>query len=68
MTGKWFYTPQGEPALYQHGNHIWDREVSVCLYWEENGWWFSMKDRAPAFYVGGRWVCSLDGEPAYYAG
>jgi hypothetical protein len=38
MSGdRWLYTPQGAPAYYQQGDHLYSAKTYTCEYFEDNG-------------------------------
>ena len=66
MAEKWYHTPQGQPALYRQGKHLYAAKDGKRLYWEQNGWWYLMEGGAAAYYLH-NWVYTQQEQPAFYS-
>ena len=62
----WYYTPKGQPAVYQEGQYLYDQS-GACLYWEQDGWWFAMDGGTAAYFRDKNWLFTPSGAPAFYS-
>ena len=65
MAKKWYFNPEGQPALFRLGNYIYRAEDNKCLYWEQGGSWHEVEGGGVAYYIRGDRVYAPDGRATF---
>ncbi len=67
MADRWLYTQAGKPAFYQQGKYLYSADTSVCVLWEQDGWYYEMNGGKPAYWRRENWLYAADnGQATYY--